>query len=55
MSTGEAADLSPEDIVAMFPPIAQSLAEAARRAGTSPTEMQSNFWNRAVHSSKHPS
>lgn len=45
-----AAELSPEQIVAMFPPIAQSMAEAARRAGVSPTDMQSNFWNRAVHS-----
>lgn len=49
MSDNDAAALSPEDIVAMFPPIAQSMAEAARRAGVSPTDMQSNLWNQAVH------
>lgn len=41
---------SPEQIAEMFPPIAQSLTEAARQAGISPTDMQSNFWNQALHS-----
>jgi len=48
--TNEAASLSPEQIVEMFPPIAQSMAEAARRAGVSPTDMQSRIWNQGVHS-----
>ena len=49
MSESNAAELSPEQIVAMFPPIAQSMEAAANRAGISPTEMQSDFWNRALH------
>lgn len=47
--SGEAADLSPEQIVAAFPAIAQSLARAAQQSGVSPTDMQTTFWNRAVH------
>lgn len=39
-----------EEIIAMFPPIAQSLVDAAGQAGISPTDMQSNFWNQALHS-----
>lgn len=42
---------STEEIIEMFPSIAQSLMEVARRAGTSPTDVQSNFWNQALHSS----
>ena len=45
----DAAEPSPEEIVEMFPPIAQSLQDMASRAGVSPTDVQSNFWNRAVH------
>lgn len=41
---------SPEEIIAMFPPIAQSLIDAANQAGHSPTDMQSAFWNKALHS-----
>lgn len=41
---------SPEEIIAMFPPIAQSLVDAANKAGHSPTDMQSAFWNKALHS-----
>jgi hypothetical protein len=40
---------SPDEITAMLPPIAQSLIDAASRAGRSPTDMQSNFWNQALH------
>lgn len=45
-----AAGPSPEQIVQMFPPIAQSLEGAAKQAGVSPTDMQSNFWHQALHS-----
>jgi hypothetical protein len=48
--SGEAADLTTEQIVAAFPAIAQSLEQAARRSGVSPTDMQTTFWNQAVHS-----
>ncbi len=41
---------TPEDIVEMFPGIAKALEEVSRRQGISPTDMQSDFWNRAVHS-----
>ncbi len=41
MSEGVATDLGPEDIVAVPSPIARSRAEAAWRAGVSPTVMQS--------------
>jgi len=48
MSNGNAA-WEPEQVVAMFEPIADSLAEAAHRAGISPADMQSTIWNQAVH------
>ncbi len=41
---------SAEKIIEMFPRIAQSLTEVARRANTSPTDVQSTFWNQALHS-----
>jgi hypothetical protein len=50
MNESPAQQPTPEDIVEMFPGIAKALGEVSRRKGISPTDMQSDFWNREVHS-----
>lgn len=49
MNSSNAAQPSPDEIIAMLPMIAQATEEAARRSGIAPTEMQSSFWVQAVH------
>ena len=41
---------SPEDIVQMYPAIAESIKDAARRNGTTPADMQATFWRQALES-----
>jgi hypothetical protein len=50
MSSSDASQLSPEQIVAMLPAIARATEEAARRGGIDPTDMQTRFWDQALHS-----
>lgn len=40
---------SAEEVTEMLPAIGQALADAARQSGNSPTDMQSNMWNQALH------
>lgn len=49
MAGSNADEPSPEQIIAMFPQIAEALEGAARSSGNSPTDMQSTMWNQAVH------
>jgi hypothetical protein len=50
MSESPSQQPTPEDIVEMFPGIAKALEEVSRQKGISPADIQSDFWNRAVHS-----
>ena len=49
MSGSPAQQPTPEDIVEMFPGIAKALEDFSRKQGITPADMQSNFWDRAVH------